>query len=72
MPRNGHGRTIYVRIKGKPQVERWLRDHCVASSGPYSNITSMRLQYWGRDALVVRAGSITYNMGRDVGQVIPQ
>lgn len=31
MPRKGRGRTIYVRIKGKPQVERWLRDHCVTN-----------------------------------------
>lgn len=72
MPHKGRGRTIYVRITGRPQVERWLRHHCVASSGPYSNITGMRLQYWGRDALVVRGGSIAYNMGRDVGQLILQ
>ena len=72
MPRKGRGRTIYIRINGRPHVERWLRDHCVANAGPYSNSTGMRRNYWGWNALVVRAGSVTYNMGRDVGQVIPQ
>lgn len=72
MPHKGRGRTIYVRITGRPQVERWLRHHCVASAGPYPSIAGVRYSYWGYDCLVVRGGSIAYNMGRDVGQVIPQ
>ena len=31
----------------------------------------MRNKYWGRDALVVRAGAYAYYMGKDTGQVIP-
>ena len=66
------GRTLYVRVRGRPHVEKWLRDNCISSSGPYSNITGMRNLYWGLMDLVVRAGSCCYNMGTDVGQVIPQ
>lgn len=66
------GRTLYVHVRGRPHVEKWLRDNCIASSGPYSSITGMCNLYWGRMALVVRAGSCCYNMGTDVGQVIPQ
>lgn len=66
------GRTIYVRIKDRPHVRRWLRDNCIASSGPYASIAGMRKQYWGKSCLIVRVGSCCYNMGLDVGQVIPQ
>jgi hypothetical protein len=31
----------------------------------------MRNLYWGRDALVVKAGIYIYNMGRDTGQELP-
>ena len=72
MTRRSRGRTLYVRVRGRPHVEKWLRDNCISSSGPYSSITGMRNLYWGRMALVVRAGSCCYNMGTDVGQVIPQ
>ena len=66
------GRTLYVRVRGRPHVEKWPRDNCIASSGPYSNIAGVRNLCWGRRVLVVRAGSHCYNMGTAVGQVIPQ
>ena len=72
MTRRRRGRTLYARVRGRPHVEQWLRDNCISSSGPYSSITGMRNLYWGRMALVVRAGSYCYNMGTDVGQAIPQ
>lgn len=72
MTRLRRGRTLYVRVRGRPHVEKWLRYNCIASSGPYSDITGMRNLYWGRMALVVRAGAYCYNMGPDVGQEIPQ
>lgn len=64
------GRTLYVRVRGRPCVERWLALHCVASTGPYPCISGMRKLYWGQDALVVKAGIYIYNMGRDKGQVL--
>ena len=70
--RRGRGRTIYVRIRNRQHVEQWLSSNCVASTGPYPNITGMRNLYWGHDCLIVRAGAYIYNMGRDVGQEIPQ
>ena len=72
MTRRLRGRTPYVRVRGRQHVEQWLRDNCIASSGPYSDLTGMRNLYWGRMALVVRAGAYCYNMGPDVGQAIPQ
>ena len=72
MTRRRRGRTLYVRVMGRQHVEQWLRDNCIASSGPYSDIAGMRNLYWGRMALVVRAGEYCYNMGTDVGQAIPQ
>lgn len=65
------GRTVYVRTRGRPHVERWLKSECKASTGPYANISGMRELYWGKECLIVRAGSYIYNMGRDVGQAIP-
>ena len=72
MTQRRRGRTLYVRVSDRKHVEQGLRDNCISSSGPYSSITGMRNLYWGRTALVVMAGSCCYNMGPDVGQVIPQ
>ena len=68
---SGRGRTVYVRVRGRPEVERRLQEECVGSAGPYPCIAGMRNKYWGRDALVVRAGAYAYYMGKDTGQVIP-
>lgn len=65
------GRTIYARIKGNPALEKWLKANCIASTGPYPDITGMREKYRGRACLIVRAGSYIYNMGLDRGQSIP-
>lgn len=65
------GRTVTVRIKGRPGLERRLERDCLASTGPYPNITGMRNLYWGRDCLIVKAGIYIYNMGKDVGQDVP-
>lgn len=65
------GRTIYARIRNNRKLERWLKGNCIASTGPYPNITGMRQKYWGRACLIVRAGSYAYNMGADRGQIIP-
>lgn len=65
------GRTIYARIKDNRPLEKWLKANCIASTGPYPNITGMRNKYWGKACLIVRAGAYIYNMGLDRGQSIP-
>ena len=65
------GRTITVRVKGNARAVKWLDANCKASTGPYPNITGMRNLYWGKDALIVKAGAYIYYMGKDVGQEIP-
>ena len=59
------GRTIYVRVRGRPEVVRDLSRRCIGSAGPYPNIRGMREKYWGMDALVIRAGAYAYYMGKD-------
>lgn len=65
------GRTVYVRIKGRPEIERRLEADSIASAGPYPNIAGMRQKYWGKDCLIIKAGIYAYNMGKDTGQAIP-
>lgn len=64
----GRGRTLYVRTRGRPEVVRALERDCFGSAGPYPSVTGMRKKYWGRDALIVRAGAYAYYMGKDEGQ----
>ena len=66
----GRGRTLYVSTRRHPEVVRRLQRDCVGSAGPYPCISGMRKKYWGRDALVVRAGAYAYYMGKDEGQEI--
>ena len=40
-----------------------LESECIASAGPYANITGMRNLYWGKECLIIRYGSYIYNMG---------
>ena len=65
------GRTVYVRVRGRPEVVRALGRDCIGSAGPHCNIWGMRHKYWGHDALVVRAGAYAYYMGKDTGQAVP-
>ena len=57
------GRTVYLNKKQTPDAAkwvRWLEDNCQASAGPHGNLTGMRNLYWGRQALVVKAGAYLY------------
>ena len=71
MLRRTKGRTVTVRVRGRPEVVRMLEYGCQASAGPHPNITGMRKKYWGEDAFIVRAGAYAYYMGRDEGQGVP-
>lgn len=59
------GRTLYYRVRGRPEVVRMLEHSCIGSAGPYPSISGMRKKYWGKDALVIRAGAYAYYMGKD-------
>jgi hypothetical protein len=65
------GRTITIRVKDRPNLEKILDKTCIASTGPYGNITGMRRLYWGMDALIVKYGAYLYYMGKDRGQELP-
>jgi len=65
------GRTLYCHTRGRPEVVRRLERDCIGSAGPYPCISGMRKHYWGRDALVIRAGAYAYYMGKDTGQAMP-
>lgn len=62
----GRGRTLYYRTRGRPEVVRTLERSCIGSAGPYPSITGMRKKYWGKNALVIRAGAYAYYMGPDM------
>lgn len=65
------GRTVYLRLRDRHGLERRLGRDCVGSAGPYPSISGMRKLYWGRDALVIKAGAYAYYMGKDTGQAVP-
>ena len=69
------GRTIVVPMKGNPRknfIEKWLEKNCQASAGPYPSITGMRNLYWGKEALIVKAGAYIYLMTKkDDGRELP-
>ena len=65
------GRTITIRVKDRPGLEKRLEHDCKASAGPYPNITGMRNLYWGQDALIIKYGTCIYYMGKDRGQEVP-
>ena len=57
------GRTVILNKKTTPAAARWVRwleENCQASTGPYGNLTGMRNLYWGRQALIVKAGAYLY------------
>lgn len=58
------GRTITISKKAHPNMGKILAAECIASAGPYANITGMRNLYWGKECLIIRYGSYIYNMGR--------
>ena len=69
------GRTVILRTRGNPEAKHWvewLDKNCQASTGPYGNLTGMRNLYWGKEALVVRAGAYLYLITRkDDGRRMP-
>lgn len=65
------GRTITIRVKDRPNLYKLLNDNCIASAGPYGNLTGMRQKYWGEQALVVKYGAYLYYFGKDIGQELP-
>ena len=69
------GRTMTLPIKGNPRakgVVKWLDENCLASAGPHPNITGMRNLYWGRMALIVKAGAYIYLITKyDDGRTLP-
>lgn len=67
------GRTLRFS-KRHPEAAywvRWLEKNCLGSCGPNPSIVGMRRMYWGKDALIIRAGAYAYYMGKDVGQAAP-
>lgn len=58
------GRTITVSKRKYPNMGKILEAECIASAGPYANITGMRNLYWGKECLIIRYGSYIYNMGK--------
>ena len=69
------GRTVILLKKHTPDAAkwvRWLEENCQASAGPHGNLTGMRNLYWGREALVVRAGAYLYLItSKDDGRMMP-
>lgn len=69
------GRTVYLNKKTTPDAAkwvRWLEENCKASTGPYGNLTGVRNLYWGRQALIVKAGAYLYLItSRDDGRSLP-
>lgn len=69
------GRTIVLNKKTTPDAAkwvRWLEENCQASTGPYGNVTGMRNLYWGREALIVKAGAYLYLIAsKDDGRIMP-
>lgn len=69
------GRTVILLKKAVPDAAkwvRWLEEKCEASAGPNSSICGMRKLYWGREALIVKAGAYIYLITRkDNGRKLP-
>lgn len=69
------GRTVVLLKKRTPEAAkwvRWLEEKCLASAGPHPNLSGMRNLYWGRAALVVKAGAYLYLITRrDDGRKMP-
>ena len=65
------GRTITIRVKDRPKLEKVLDSMCQASAGPHPSIRGMRKLYWGNDALIVKYGAYIYYLGKDHGQELP-
>lgn len=69
------GRTIILNKRKIPNAVKWvkwLEEKCLASTGPYPNLTGMRNIYWGRQALIVKAGAYIYLIAnKDDGRKMP-
>ena len=66
------GKTITISKKAYPNMGKILESECIASAGPYANITGMRNLYWGKECLIIRYGSYIYNMGTSYNLQIQQ
>lgn len=69
------GRTIILKKKSTPDAAKWvkwLEENCLASTGPHPNICGVRNLYWGRKALIVKAGAYIYLItSHDDGRKMP-
>ena len=69
------GRTIRFSKRQVPNAAKWvkwLEENCEASAGPRCSLVGMRKMYWGREALIVTAGSYAYLITRyDDGRSMP-
>jgi len=54
--------TKYVSVA---RAERLGLDGNFAVAGPYPNITGMKNLYWGKDALVIKAGTYIYKVDQE-------
>lgn len=66
------GKTITISKKSYPNMGEILESKCIASAGPYANITGMRNLYWGKECLIFRYGSYIYNMGTASNLILQQ
>lgn len=69
------GRTIVFNKRHTPDAAKWvewLERNCQSSAGPRCSLVGMRKMYWGREALIVKAGSYAYLIAsKDDGRVLP-
>ena len=77
MPNNNknRGRTVILPMRGNQTSKKWIEwldKNCQASAGPYPNIAGMREKYWGKAALIVKAGIYIYLIANnDDGRRLP-
>ena len=66
------GRTLILPAGKKAKWDKWLDENCLASAGPYPNISGMREKHWGMPSLIVKSGIYIYLIAnRDDGRTMP-
>ena len=66
------GRTLILPSAKRAKWDKWLEENCMASAGPYPNISGMRERYWGLPALIVKSGIYIYLItSKDDGRTMP-
>ena len=61
------GRTVILNKRHTPNAAKWvmwLEENCIGSAGPRGSIVGMRRLFWGKEALVVKAGAYLYYLKR--------